>query len=99
MDSNGYIPSILQADTDVCYLCGRSHEKLDRHEVYGGALRQKSKRLGLWVTLCHSTCHLNGVHRHGDIALWLKEKAQKEAMEYYGWTVEDFRKEFYKSYI
>ena len=30
--------------------------KLDRHEPWGGANRQKSKALGLWVTLCRE-CH------------------------------------------
>ena len=52
LDSNGYAPSIVQYDVDACYICYGCREKLDRHEIYGGANRQKSKRLGLWVTLC-----------------------------------------------
>jgi hypothetical protein len=29
----------------------------------------------------------------------VQEHAQKKAMQHYGWTVEDFRREFYKNYI
>lgn len=53
-DRNGYSPSILQSDLEVCYnwpsdyCCGG---KLDRHEVFGGTYRAKSKAFGLWVTL------------------------------------------------
>ena len=50
LDSNGYAPSILH-DKPVCLICGRYGTA--RHEVYfGSAYRAKSKRLGLWVTLC-----------------------------------------------
>ena len=53
LDRNGYAPSILQDDLSVCFRCGRSCEKLDRHEVYGAANRQKSKALGR-VRIIHS---------------------------------------------
>ena len=57
LDSNGYAPSILH-DKPVCLICGRYGTA--RHEVYfGSAYRAKSKRLGLWVTLC-PWCHQNG---------------------------------------
>lgn len=83
-----YSPSILQEDLDHCFLCGRCDQKLDRHEVFGGALRDKSKRLGLWVVLCHERCHLGKAHRIG-------EKAAREA---FGWSIEDFIREFGKNY-
>lgn len=66
LDSNGYAPSILH-DKPVCLICGRYGTA--RHEVYfGSAYRAKSKRLGLWVTLC-PWCHQNGptaIHNNHD---------------------------------
>ena len=105
LDRNGYAPSILQMDRGgpYCYLCLRngSADPLNRHEVFGGAYRQKSKRLGLWVYLCHESCHQgpNGVHRNPKLAHDLKQAAQRAAMEFYGWNVEDFIREFGKNYL
>jgi len=99
MDANGYNPSILQQDMTVCYRCGRSSEKLDRHEVWGGSRRRKSKELGLWIMLCHDTCHLNGIHAHADEAEQLKAQAQAIAMTVYGWTTSEFIKAFGKNYL
>ena len=81
LDSNGYAPSILH-DKPVCLICGRYGTA--RHEVYfGRAYRAKSKRLGLWVTLC-PWCHQNGptaIHNNRDADLQLKCWAQKKAMD------------------
>lgn len=103
LDCNGYAPSILQPQDkmDMCYLCGKRGVKLDRHEVYSGSRRAKSKRLGLWVMLCHDDCHEGryGVHQYAAKGYALKEKAQQIAMEHYGWTKDDFRHEFGKSYF
>ena len=101
LDKNGYAPSILQDDLTRCYLCGRTDRKLDRHEVYGAANRQKSKSYGLWVMLCHEDCHQgpHGVHSDGAKATKLREESQAKAMSYYGWTTQDFRARFFKSYL
>lgn len=93
-----YIPSLLQEE-ESCYICGRRDHKLDRHEVFGGAYRQKSKAYGLWILLCHDTCHLGGVHKRPAEYRWLKERAQAAAMTAYGWTADDFRREFGKNYL
>lgn len=106
MDKNGYAPSIMQ-DTvfdPACYLCGANGalDKLDRHEVFGGHYREKSKRLGLWVLLCHHECHIFGplaAHNNASTALRLKQDAQRSAMEAYGWSTEDFIREFGKNYL
>ena len=102
LDRNGYAPSILQLDCE-CWLCGKQGmEKLDRHEVFGGPYRSKSKRLGLWVLLHHESCHIFGpeaVHSNGENARRLKAEAQRAAMKEYGWTVADFRREFGKNYL
>ncbi len=99
LDRNGYAPSIVQEDMTCCYVCGLSDQKLDRHEVYGASNRQKSKALGLWIMLCHDRCHLHGVHKHPAEFAWMKEEAQRRAMEAYGWTTEDFIREFGRNYI
>lgn len=106
MDKNGYAPSIMQ-DTvfdPVCYLCGANGalDKLDRHEIFGGPYREKSKRLGLWVLLCHHECHIFGpmaAHNNASTALRLKQEAQRRAMEAHGWSTEDFIQEFGKNYL
>lgn len=64
-------------------------------------MRTKSEEYGLKVYLCHY-CHNeppNGVHQNRENRLALQAKAQKIAMEHYGWTVEDFRAKFRKNYI
>ena len=99
LDRNGYAPSIMQNDVSYCFICGRTDRKLDRHEVFGASNRKKSKALGLWVMLCHDTCHLNGVHKNAADALILKEEAQRVAMLRYGWTKEDFIKKIGRNYI
>ena len=102
LDKNGYAPSIIQEDESRCWLCGEGGDNLNRHEVFGGAFREKSKRLGLWVNLHHSPCHVYGeheVHQDPEKNRALKAAAQRAAMEAYGWSIEDFRFEFGKNYI
>ena len=92
--------SIIQENTHRCYICG-SHRGLEWHHVYGGALRDKSERFGLKVRLCHY-CHNEppyGVHQNRRRRMQLQALVQKKAMEHYGWSEEDFRKEFYKNYV
>ena len=97
--------SIIQHSTGRCYLCGGPAEffdPLDKHHVFGGALRKKSEKYGLTVYLHHNKCHIFGaeaIHRNADKNRALKAAAQKIAMQRYGWSVEDFRREFYKNYI
>lgn len=102
LDRNGYAPSIIQTDTSECYLCKRRSTKLDRHEPFGGALRPKSKRLGMWVSLCHDSCHIYGDYSaHGNIGVGnrLKRAAQRAAMRTYHWTMAEWMREFYKNYL
>lgn len=76
--------------------------KLDRHEAFGGVShRQKSKRLGLWVMLCHDPCHCgaSGVHQNVNERLYLKRYAQRIAMNHFGWSEDDFIREFAKNYL
>lgn len=96
--------SILQTDKTVCFLCGRNAnlDPLDCHHIYGAANRKKSEKYGLKVYLHHNQCHIfgkNSVHRNNEINRALKAKAQQKAMEYYGWTVDEFRNIFGKNYL
>lgn len=93
--------SIIQKDDTKCFICGKNggYWGLDVHHVYFGALRKKSDKYGLTVRLCHDTCHLNGVHKNADLNRKLQAFVQKKAMAHYGWDIETFRREFYKSYL
>lgn len=95
-DRNGYVPSVIQ-DGEFCYLCGCTTRKLDRHEVFGGANREKSKAYGLWVLLCHRPCHLDEAHKNRWTRERLQSAAQQAAMKQYGWSVEDFIRVFGKN--
>ncbi len=67
-----------------------------------GPFRDKSKRLGLWVSLCHYRCHQEGngsVHKNRESDLHIKRIAQMKAMEAYQWDTEDFIREFGRNYL
>lgn len=97
LDRNGYAPSIVQ-DIKGCYLCARQDGKLDRHEIFHGAYRKKSKELGTWVTLCHD-CHMTLHHKDARLDEILKQQGQREAMQRYGWTTAEFIERFGKNYL
>lgn len=87
-----------------CWLCGRngSFDPLDTHHIFGGALRKKSDKLGLTVKLCHSQCHLYGpdaVHNNKDTMRELHRYGQYKAMAKYGWSINDFIREFGRNYL
>lgn len=88
-----------------CWLCGATgnREPLDKHHIFGGnPNRKKSEKYGLVVDLCHFKCHIFGkeaVHNNKANMQKLHEYGQRKAMEEQGWTVEDFIREFGKSYI
>lgn len=99
--------SILQEDNGRCYLCGQPAEYYDplaKHHIFGGckAIRDKSEKYGLTVYIHNFSCHIYGaraVHRNAKVNRALQAEAQKIAMQRYGWSVEDFRREFHKNYI
>lgn len=97
--------SIIQTDKTRCFLCGEPAtwaDPLDKHHIFGGALRKKSEHYGLTVWLHHSKCHIFGseaVHNDAEVCRDLQTQAQKAAMKKYGWSEEEFRAEFGKSYL
>lgn len=101
LDSNRYASSILQWNAgEQCAFCGKEHVEVVRHEIFQGhGRREKCKKYGLWITvcpLCHSYIHNNPKDKR---VMELDEQAQHQAMEKYGWSVQDFRDHFGKSYV
>lgn len=96
LDRNGYAPSIVE-QKGTCLLCGRTLP-LQRHEAFHGANRKKAKALGCWCLLCRE-CHYKVHHVDHDLDLFLKRIFQTLAMEHYGWTVEQFIKEWGKNWV
>lgn len=96
--------SIIQTDKETCFLCGKypCGDPLDKHHIWGGALRNKSEKYGLTVYLHHNKCHIFGkysVHQNAEISNKLKRIAQQKAMQHYGWDIEQFREIFGKNYL
>ena len=96
--------TILQKDTTRCFICKQNAcgDPLDKHHVFGGALRKKSERYGLTVYVHHDKCHIFGkyaVHVNADVNRQVQAFAQKKAMKVFGWNEGDFRNEFFKNYM
>ena len=94
--------SILQENKNHCFLCNGTSEPLDKHHIFNASNRDLSEKYGLFVYLCHYSCHIfgkNSVHKNNAVAYELKQKAEKEAMQRYGWSVEEFIKIFGRNYI
>lgn len=96
LDRNGYAPSVVTFPEGKCLICGRTDRPLQRHEVFHGPYREKSKRYGCWVLICDS-CH-SKVHKGGDMEIRLKGVVQRKAMKAFGWTLDKWREVFGKSY-
>lgn len=83
----------------VCGAVGNTHI----HEVFFGRTgnRDLSIKYGLCVNLCprHHNASNEGVHFNKTLDNRLKSFTQKKAMEYYGWTVDEFRKIFGKNHL
>lgn len=96
LDRNGYAPSIISHEQH-CFCCYKNLP-LERHEIFHGANRQKSKKYGLWVLLCQ-TCHYEVHNSNGWRDKMLKEIGQTTAMTKYGWNTDEFRKRFGRNYL
>ena len=95
--------SIIQADRENCFICGKNanadYHGLDEHHVYGASNRKKSEQYGLKIYICHDSCHLNGVHKNAALNRKVQAIVQRRAMQYYGWTIDDFIGIFGRNYI
>ena len=91
--------SIIQ-DEMVCYLTGRT-DHLEEHHVFGGINRKNSEKYGLkiYLTADKHKFKKDSIHMNRELSDRVKAEVQLIAMEYYDWTVEEFRLIFGKSYI
>lgn len=95
----------MDDDYPVCFLCGRNGngDPLERHHIFGGSPnREKSEQYGLFVWLCAHRCHRDGkdsVHKNPKVMQRLHEYGQQKWMDETGGDIEDFRREFGKSYL
>ena len=95
---------LYDEDDKKCFICGRNGngDRLEHHHVFGAALRPKSEKYGLVVLLCGEGCHRTGknsVHVNAKINRILQRKVQLKAMTFYGWSEDEFREIFGKSYL
>lgn len=77
-------------------------EGLHRHEIFYGSLyRRRSIEDGLVVFLPPELHNMSdkGVHFNKKFDLELKQLGQQVAMDYYGWTEQDFIDRYGKSYL
>lgn len=98
-----YTGSVVQEFCE-CYFCGRTKD-LEEHHVFGGYNRDLSEKYKLKVKLCNRhhtgsyTDTTEAVHHNAKMMQELRKEIQIKAMEYYGWSIEDFRERFNKSYV
>ena len=90
--------SIIQADTDYCFICGRYGTEI-HHCLYGSANRKLADKYKLVVGLCqpHHRGN-NGVHGgNKELDLFLKQTAQTKFNEFYSDL--DFSAVFGRNYL
>ena len=98
--------SLLQADTDSCYFCGRP--ATEWHHIFNGADKKRSEKYGAMVHLCHM-CHnappnektnfKGGLHYNYSKWNELKAKAQAEIIVQNNMSLEKWKKEFDRFYF
>ena len=87
--------SIIQTEKE-CFICGRT-EPLHNHHCIEGSYRKASDRYGLCVWLCVE--HHMMAHDNETMMQYLRQTAQRKAMEHYGWSVDDFREHIGRSFL
>ena len=89
--------SILQEDTDYCFVCGRYGTEI-HHIFFGTSNRKMSDKYGCVVGLCYEHHRGNrGVHHNRELDLELKRMAQRRFQEIY--TEEQFLAVFGRNYL
>lgn len=87
--------SIIQANNEYCYVCGKPNPT-DEHHIFGGGNRNKSDEDGMIIYL-HRSCH-RWLHDHPISANTYKIRGQK-IWELKKGSRDDFIKRYGKSYI
>ena len=83
-----------------CFLTGRT-DWIEIHHVFPGGNRKNSEKYGLCVFLNHHAHNEPpvGVHHNAKMMAHLQKKVQAIAMEHYGWSEEEFREIFGRSFL
>lgn len=91
--------SILKTNKQ-CYKCKTIYGLHEHHIFSGTANRKLSEQYGLKVWLCgkHHNLSNAGIHFDRDFELEVKRMTQEKAMQFYGWSEQEFIKIFGKSY-
>lgn len=75
--------SIIQEDTDYCFVCGRYGTEI-HHILFGTANRKLSDKYGLVIGLCYEHHRgRTGVHQNRELDLTMKRVAQREFIKTY----------------
>ena len=93
------IKSIIQKEK-VCYITGDTYN-LHEHHVFGGIYKAASDRLGLKIYLradWHNMADY-GIHFDKELRERIQDEVQRFAMEYYGWTEEQWIIEVGRSFL
>lgn len=89
--------SIIQADTDYCFVCGRYGTEI-HHVFFGNPNRKLSDKYGLVIGLCYEHHRGNsGVHHNRELDLKMKRMAQKVFEQTY--PERDFLAVFGRNYL
>ena len=89
--------SIIQDDTDYCFVCGRYGTEI-HHVFFGNPNRKLSDKYGLVIGLCYEHHRGNsGVHHNRELDLKMKRMAQKVFEQTY--PERDFLAVFGRNYL
>ena len=94
--------SVVTDNLIECIVCKSQYQIEYHHCFFGSAKRRLSDKYKIIVPLCYLHHRgTNGIHgKNGKVLdTKIKQMAQKKAMEYYDWTIDDFRKVFGKSWL
>ena len=91
--------SILQSN-NICWVCGEKNTEI-HHCIFGSGKRALSEKYGLTIHLCpkHHRLGKDAIHFNKELDNRVKRMAQEKAMEYYGWSEEDWMKIFRRNYL
>lgn len=87
--------SIFTDDLDTCIFCGMN--ATDLNEIFRGRNRQNSMKYGAVIPLCRK-CHCK-ITDNTDLEEKWKIKGQKQVMEYYKMSIEEFIDIFHRNYL
>lgn len=92
--------SIIQ-NVKECYICKWKRNLELHHCIYGTGKRALSDKYGLVIWLCQDHHRLGkfAVHNFKPLDDSIKAMAQHKAMDYYGWSEEDWMKIFRRNYL